>query len=76
MLKVVRLAIVCSSLAYIPDTFSIEAKIETNNTQFSEKFLQKQINQNVTIGRAIKTIVGHYPQRAASIVGTALDLYP
>jgi hypothetical protein len=76
MNNLVRFTLICGSLALVPDAFGIETKNVTNHTQLSQKFLQIQIDKNVTIGRAIKTIVGHYPQQAASIVGTALDLYP
>jgi hypothetical protein len=76
MIKFVRLAFVCGSLAHIPSAVSVQSEKETNHSQLSVKFLQIQIEKNVTIGRAIKSIVGHYPQQAASIVSTALDLYP
>jgi hypothetical protein len=76
MEKFVKWAFVFGSLAYIPSPFADQSETKTHHSQLSEKFLQLQIDQNITIGRAIKSIVGHYPQQAATIVSTALDLYP
>ena len=76
MKKFVRLAFAFSSLVYMHGAFASHTTNNTKPSHASEKFLKTQVEQNVTIGRAIKTIVGHYPQQAASIVGTALDLYP
>ena len=76
MKKLIRLIFVCGSLAHSLSASAIQAKIETKHSQISQKFLQMQVERNVTIGKAIKTIVNHYPQRAASIIGIALDLYP
>jgi hypothetical protein len=76
MNKFVMLTFVCGSLVHIHEVSAVQLETEKNHSQLTEKFLKLQVDQNVTIGRAIKSIVGHYPQQAASIVGTALDLYP
>ena len=76
MNKIVGIAVLCSSLAHMNGAISSQTMNKTKQSYISEKFLQIQIEQNVSIGTAIKSIVGHYPQQAASIVGTALDLYP
>lgn len=76
MKKIVSLAFSFSFLVFICNATASNTASKTKQNKISEKFIQIQIDQNVTIGRAIKTIVSHYPQQAASVVGTALDLYP
>jgi hypothetical protein len=76
MKKLVGLAFAISSLTHIHCALATQTTTKTKPNQINKRFLQIQVEQNVTIGRAIKSIVGHYPQQAASIVGTALDLYP
>lgn len=39
-------------------------------------FIEKQVEQNMSVGRAIKSIVSHYPQDVEVVVRTALELYP
>ena len=53
-----------------------QASEETNSPSFTATFVQNQVEQNMSIGRAIKSIVRHYPQEAAGVIETALDLYP
>ncbi|WP_099034676.1 hypothetical protein [Lacimicrobium alkaliphilum] len=39
-------------------------------------FIEKQVEQNMSVGRAVKSVVSHYPQDVEIVVRTALDLYP
>lgn len=39
-------------------------------------FLKRQVEQSMSVGRAIKSIASHYPQEVVSIVDIALDTYP
>ena len=64
------------SLAQMYGVFASHATTKTKQSHINKKFVQIQVEQNVSIGKPIKSIVGHYPQQAASIIGTALDLYP
>ena len=47
-----------------------------NNDDFQIQFLKRQVDQNMSIGRAIRSIASHYPQDVVSIVDVALDTYP
>jgi hypothetical protein len=76
MNQLVKLTFAFSTFAVVHDAIASVTVDKTKQNQISQKFIQIQIDQNVTIGRAIKTMVGHYPQQAASIVDIALDLYP
>ncbi|GAC22073.1 hypothetical protein [Paraglaciecola arctica] len=76
MKKLVGLALTLSSLVHMHGASANQDMDKSKPNQINERFLQIQVEQNVTIGKAIKVIVSHYPQQAASIVDTALDLYP
>ena len=76
MKKIFILAIAISSFAQNSYAVANQNVNTSKLPRVTEKFVRLQVEQNVSIGRAIKTIVGHYPQQAASIVDTALDLYP
>lgn len=73
---IVGLALTLSSLIYMHDAFASQNISLKNTNHLNERFLKIQIEQNATIGRAIKSIVSHYPQQAAPILDIALDLYP
>jgi hypothetical protein len=70
------LAVAIGSLSQVYSASAIENLTYSKSALINEKFIKMQVKQDITIGRAIKTIVGHYPQQAASIIGNALDLYP
>ena len=53
-----------------------EFKAPKADSHLTATFVQHQVEQNMSIGRAIKSIVGHYPNETANVVSTALDLYP
>ncbi|MCF2950505.1 hypothetical protein L0668_20540 [Paraglaciecola aquimarina] len=76
MKKFIGLALAIGSLTSLQGALANQSTDTSKTTQINEKFVQMQVQQNTTIGKAIKSIVGHYPQQAGSIVGTALDLYP
>ncbi len=50
--------------------------VKNNNDDFQIQFLKRQVDQNMSIGRAIRSIASHYPQDVVSIVDVALDTYP
>lgn len=76
MKKLVGLVIALSSLTQMHCASASNATTVLKQNDISKKFLQLQVESNITIGKAIQSIVGHYPQHAASIISTALDLYP
>lgn len=43
---------------------------------YQAKFLKRQVDQNMSVGRAIRSIASHYPQDVVSIVDVALEMYP
>jgi hypothetical protein len=69
-------ALIISVLIQINTAFANNNISQSKSDIISENFIKVQVEKSVNIGRAIKTIVGHYPQQASSIVGIALDLYP
>ncbi|GAB2700549.1 hypothetical protein Q4574_12430 [Aliiglaciecola sp. 3_MG-2023] len=50
--------------------------VDDNNNRLTADFVKKHVDQSMSIGRAIKSIVGNYPREAIGVVSTALDLYP
>ncbi len=54
---------------------SVEKSVEESN-RFQTAFLKRQVDQTMSVGRAISSIAGHYPQEIVSIVDIALDTYP
>ena len=54
---------------------SIESSAEASN-RFQTAFLKRQVDQTMSVGRAISSIAGHYPQEIVTIVDIALDTYP
>ena len=57
-----------------PASANVESADESNH--FQTAFLRRQVNQTMSVGRAISSIAGHYPQEIVSIVDIALDTYP
>lgn len=53
----------------------VDSEVLTNNG-LSREFIQRQVDQNMSVGRAVKSIISHYPEHVESVVGTSLDLYP
>lgn len=40
------------------------------------RFMQQQVAQGIPIGRAVKSLISHYPQQASDVVEVSLELYP
>jgi hypothetical protein len=76
MNQLIKLTFAFNTFILVNNAIAGDTVNKTKQEQISQKFIQVQIDQNVTIGRAIKSMVGHYPQQAALIVNIALDLYP
>ena len=57
-----------------PVSTSVEVVDDSNH--FQTAFLRRQVDQTMSVGRAISSIAGHYPQEIVSIVDIALDTYP
>lgn len=55
---------------------NVNGEEKPRNDLLTSSFVKKQVEQSMSIGRTIKTIIGHYPQDAIIVVSTALDLYP
>ena len=58
-----------------------DSELETSsqakrNNDIQLSFLRRQVDQNMSVGRAISSIAGHYPQEVVSVVDLALDYYP
>ncbi|WP_100644249.1 hypothetical protein [Alteromonas facilis] len=66
------------------DTTPLELKESTEHVSdkshdraaLKAAFIQRQMENNASIGRAIKSIASHYPQQITTIVDVALDTYP
>ena len=44
--------------------------------KIDNEFFKQQVQQSLSAGRAVRTLIGHYPQSVTGIVDVALDLYP
>lgn len=58
------------------NSFAIDSQNKALKSSISKDFIERQVDQNMSVGRAIKSITSHYPQHVESIVSNALDLYP
>jgi hypothetical protein len=76
MKRLVSLVIVAGALSAPLQVIATEFTQAVVDPQLSVAFVQRQIEQNMSIGRAIRSIVGHYPNDTSYVVSTALDLYP
>ena len=72
-----------SFLAIAQDAAQLEAtqphhiiQEENESNRFQTAFLKRQVDQTMSVGRAISSIAGHYPKEVVSIVDIALDTYP
>lgn len=74
MKKYIALAITVATLG--TPVYAVNSVANEKSKELTAAFVQKQVNQSMSIGRAIKSIIGHYPQDAEVVVSTALDLYP
>lgn len=77
MMKQMKRTIIATML--LSSSSNLYAVVDSNvssNNGLSQEFFQRQVHQNMSVGRAVKSIVSHYPEHVESVVATALDLYP
>mgnify|MGYP003633298075 FL=1 len=75
MKKIIKIAIIAS---LVSSAYSVRAQEDelSNDSHVTTSFVKRQVAQNMSIGRAVKSIVSNYPQEASAVVSTALDMYP
>lgn len=75
-----KLVSILCQLALLSCGFASVTQAQTQpeliNNHITSAFVKQQVSQNMSLGHAIKSIIGHYPQDVDLIVDTALDLYP
>lgn len=76
MKKFVCVAITLGAFCHQAYAINVNGDDKKKDTQLTTAFVQKQVNQSMSIGRAVKSIISHYPREAITVVDTALDLYP
>ena len=79
-LTIMASCLACAAAHASPPTADLPV-VESTNTTVERKtlkasFIQRQMQNNASIGRAIKSIASHYPQQVSTIVDVALDTYP
>lgn len=76
---------ICGQLVVSNDSYASESKtperINTENVvtekwHLSPEFLRQQVTLSMSPGRAVKSLISHYPESITSIVSVALDQYP
>jgi alkylhydroperoxidase/carboxymuconolactone decarboxylase family protein YurZ len=75
MKKIIKVALLASSI-FSACNVNAQKITESNDRHASSSFVKRQVAQNMSIGRAVKSIVSNYPQETSSVVSTALDMYP
>lgn len=76
MKKILFTALALGIISTNVNAIKIDGVEKPRNNFLTSSFVKRQVEQSMSIGRAIKTIIGHYPQDAIVVVSTALDLYP
>lgn len=76
MKKFAPIAIVLSMLSTSSIAINVNGDEKKRESHLTTAFVKKQVDQSMSIGRAIKSIISHYPRESISVVSTALDLYP
>jgi hypothetical protein len=76
MIKIISILWFSVCMIASASSFAITTQNKVSNSSISKDFIERQIEQNMSIGRAIRSITSHYPQHIESIVSHALDLYP
>ncbi len=75
-----KINVLCFSVGMLASAscLAISASQQSNDDKslITKDFIERQVTQNMSIGRAVKSITSHYPQHVESIVANALDLYP
>lgn len=67
-----------SELSYANETSGLKTTeaVVGEKWHLSPEFLKQQVSQSMSPGRAVKSLIGHYPESITSIVSVALDEYP
>lgn len=75
MKKIIKVAFIASLISSVYSVGAQEAEV-SNDNHATSSFVKRQVAQNMSIGRAVKSIASNYPQETSSVVSTALDMYP
>lgn len=74
---------ICGQLAFSHLGFANETRNVTDQQpsvsdkwKLAPEFLKQQVSQAMSPGRAVMSLIGHYPESITSIVSVALDEYP
>lgn len=73
--KSFALSVVPATLLYMTQAMALDPE-NAATVELNQDFLEAQVQQNMSVGRAVKSIISHYPEQATQVVGTAFDLYP
>jgi hypothetical protein len=77
MKKIIKVAFIATLVSSAYSVSAQEAEVEvSNDNHATSSFVKRQVAQNMSIGRAVKSIASNYPQETSSVVSTALDMYP
>jgi len=76
MKNVVNLILIAGVLSAPLNVIATEYNDPKLDSHLTATFVQHQVEKNMSIGRAVKSIIGHYPNETTNVVSTALDLYP
>lgn len=70
-----KTSLICSCLLY---SMGVIGNTDSNSEtwKIDNEFFKKQVKQTMSPGRAVRSLISHYPQSTAGIVDVALDLYP
>ena len=53
-----------------------DTAVKESENKVLQVFIKRQVNQSMSVGRAVGSITSNYPNEVETIVATALDLYP
>ena len=77
MRKIIKVVFIATLVSSVFTVSAQEAEPEvSNDNHATSSFVKRQVAQNMSIGRAVKSIASNYPQETSSVVSTALDMYP
>ncbi len=76
MKRILAVALAVGFTSLSSYAISVSGNDDKKHSELTAAFVQNQVDQSMSIGRAIKSIIGRYPQETEGVVSTALDLYP
>ncbi|MFC3094797.1 hypothetical protein [Alteromonas sediminis] len=76
MRKKFALTVFCSSLLFSALCHADSNSVKAEDFEKKQAFLERQVDQTMSVGRAIRSIASHYPQETVIFVDIALDIYP